>query len=123
MRDGLGLGQFADIVRDNKATFPPRLQRYSPLSHIFLGLTAQAIILSALRDSSLLYSETDSKIRQAHRQFLKALRDLSLRLPTGENDFSYASARFYSLMDIAKALCVDRRNRLGEGRSDNILID
>ena len=56
-------------------------------------------------------------------KFLKALQALSLRLPTGENDFSYASARFYSLMDIAKVLGVDRRNRLGESRSDNILID
>ena len=41
MRDGSGLGQSADIARDNKQPFPPRLQPYSPLFHISLGLTAQ----------------------------------------------------------------------------------
>jgi len=76
-------------------------------------------ICSTLLSTAKLTPKSD----RLHRQFLKALRDLSLRLPTGENDFSYASARFYSLMDIAKVLRVDRRNRLGEGRSDNILID
>ena len=56
-------------------------------------------------------------------QILKALRVLSLRLPAGENDFSYASARFDSRMDIAKVLGVDRRNRFGESRSDEFAVD
>jgi hypothetical protein len=43
-----------------------RLQR-SPSLGWFLGLAAQAIILSTLRASPLLCSETESKIRQAPR--------------------------------------------------------
>ena len=65
MPDGSGLGQFADIARDNEATIsvaPSALIAF--ISHS-LGPTAQAIIFSALCASSLLHSETDSKIRQA----------------------------------------------------------
>jgi hypothetical protein len=71
--DGSGLGQLADIARDNEATIsaaPSALLAF--ISHS-LGLTAQAIILSALRASSLLHSETDSKIRQA--PWVEALRN------------------------------------------------
>ncbi len=93
--------------------------------------TSTPLLVRTLRRTSSLRSaplhcsiaKLTPKSDRLHRQFLKALRDLSLRLPTGEYDFSYASARFHSLMDIAKVLRVDRRNRLGEGRSDNILID
>ena len=45
-----------------ESTPPSALGRYGDVS---LGLAAQAIIFSALRASSLLHSETDSKIRQA----------------------------------------------------------
>src|SRR4029077_14212437 len=43
---------------------PSALGRHGDVS---LGLAAQAIILSALRASSFLYSEPDSKIRQTPR--------------------------------------------------------
>jgi hypothetical protein len=65
MPDASGLSQFADIARDNTATIsvaPSALLAF--ISHS-LGLTAQAIIFSALRASSLLHSETDSKILYA----------------------------------------------------------
>jgi hypothetical protein len=47
-----------------ESTAPSALGRYGDVS---LGLAAQATILSALRASSLLYSETDSKIRTTSR--------------------------------------------------------
>jgi hypothetical protein len=65
VRDGSGLGQFAGIAGDNKATIsvaPSALLAF--VSHS-LGLTAQAIIVSALRASSLLHSETGSKADSA----------------------------------------------------------
>jgi len=46
------------------STAPSALGRHGDVS---LGLAAQAIILSALRASSLLYSETDCKIRPTPR--------------------------------------------------------
>ena len=63
MRDGSGSGQFAGIVRDNKATISVAAL-LAFVSHS-LGLTAQAIIVSALRASSLLHSETGSKADSA----------------------------------------------------------
>src|SRR5260221_5202983 len=65
VRDGSRLGQFTGIARDNKATIsaaPSALLAF--ISHS-LGLTAQALIFSALRASSSLYSEIESKIRPA----------------------------------------------------------
>src|SRR4029077_4896676 len=50
------------MVLESRA--PSALGRHGDVS---LGLTAQAIILSALRASSLLHSETDSKIRHTPR--------------------------------------------------------
>ena len=83
VRDDSGLGQFAGIARDNEATIsvaPSALLAF--VSHS-LGLTAQAIIVSALRASSLLHSETGSKADSADLPILQNTRSL---IPSARHD-------------------------------------
>jgi len=100
--DGSGLGQFANIALNNKATIsfaPSALLAF--FSHS-LGLTAQAIIFSALRASSLLQNETDSKNPKSCQAHELVSNAYSVRCW----DRNPHSAILPPLRSIAKAWCI-----------------